>query len=108
MGKMKDKMIAEAEYQRLKSCTEYASYACAGHAAYSDELEKRMDIVGQNGNDGNHYSSVKIDPARLIADIFDWVDLASIPLHIKEDMVQYLVDRGWTEHAETGAWYPGE
>jgi len=22
---------------------------------YSEELEKRMDIIGQNGNDGEHY-----------------------------------------------------
>lgn len=27
---------------------------------YSDEIEKRMNIVGQNGNDGEHYEMPKI------------------------------------------------
>ena len=29
---------------------------------YSDEDEKRMDVIGQNGNDGLHYEGTKKDP----------------------------------------------
>lgn len=27
---------------------------------YSDEIEKRMNIIGQNGNDGEHYKNEKL------------------------------------------------
>ena len=27
---------------------------------YSDEIEKRMNIIGQNGNDGKHYKNEKL------------------------------------------------
>ena len=28
---------------------------CAAHSFYSDELEERMNVIGQNGNTGEHY-----------------------------------------------------
>jgi len=38
---------------------------CVGHDAASweqeDELNKRMDIIGQNGNTGEHYTDVEYD-----------------------------------------------
>ena len=30
---------------------------------YTEEDEKRMEIIGQNGNDGEHYKEIKIDPS---------------------------------------------
>ena len=30
---------------------------CAMHAYEEDELEERMDVIGQNGNDGLHYQA---------------------------------------------------
>ena len=30
---------------------------------YTEEDEKRMEIIGQNGNDGEHYKDLKIDPS---------------------------------------------
>jgi hypothetical protein len=38
---------------------------CVGHDAASweheDELNKRMDVIGQNGNTGEHYTDVEFD-----------------------------------------------
>ena len=33
----------------------YHDIVLHGHELYSEEDEKRMDVVGQNGNDGMHY-----------------------------------------------------
>jgi hypothetical protein len=30
---------------------------------YTEEDEKRMEIIGQNGNDGEHYKEIKVDPS---------------------------------------------
>lgn len=47
------------EAHRRDGWTQEAIQAAAlkrhGHELYSEEDEKRMDVVGQNGNDGTHY-----------------------------------------------------
>jgi len=35
---------------------------------YNEEDEKRMDIIGQNGNEGNHYDKEVVDPEIVTAD----------------------------------------
>jgi hypothetical protein len=50
---------AREELQDLSEEDIIRKSACAAHAVQQDEdeLEERMNIVGQNGNDGLHYES---------------------------------------------------
>jgi hypothetical protein len=36
-----------------------------------DELNKRIDIIGQNGNDGLHYDEIDKNKNNLIGEFFD-------------------------------------
>ena len=57
-----DDQIQHCEYSGLPSVKAYDNKKvtpCVGHDVASweheDELNKRMDIIGQNGNEGSHY-----------------------------------------------------
>jgi DNA-binding PadR family transcriptional regulator len=52
----------EALKNNLEKVNDYKVSPCVGHEIASweeEELAKRMDIIGQNGNEGLHYN---IDP----------------------------------------------
>lgn len=44
----------------LKLSTELENFAKTRNSEtwYNDEIEKRMNIIGQNGNDGEHYKNI--------------------------------------------------
>ena len=53
----------DVEIEKSLSAYPESNGPCAGHNSYSEEQERRMDIIGQNGNDGLHYSvDYSIDP----------------------------------------------
>ena len=47
---------------------------CQAHAYEIDEDEKRMDIIGQNGNDGEHYEELNRGNWWGLADDWDTED----------------------------------
>ena len=44
----------------LASLEEQAKYT-NWEEEYTDEDEKRMDVIGQNGNDGEHYNKIELE-----------------------------------------------
>lgn len=55
-----------------------------------DEVEKRMDVIGQNGNDGEHYDTFKeaidqIETATLDLNTMERVDNVNHPEHYQSD-----------------------
>ena len=63
------------EYSGLPSVKAYEKVApCVGHDAASwdeEEAERRMDIIGQNGNEGLHYHSHHVTNEEADEDAFN-------------------------------------
>jgi len=59
---LSDKEYLSLFEDNLKLTTQVENFAKTriSESWYSDEIEKRMNIVGQNGNDGEHYEMPKI------------------------------------------------
>lgn len=51
----KKEAIAAAQAVIAAAQEQYHGAVLHGHELYSEEDEKRMDVVGSNGNDGEHY-----------------------------------------------------
>tara|TARA_B100002019_G_C21240649_1_gene585352 strand:+ start:324 stop:704 length:381 start_codon:yes stop_codon:yes gene_type:complete len=69
---------------------------CQAHAYEIDDDEKRMDIIGQNGNDGEHYEELQRSNWWGLADDWDTED------EWEKDEKVYKVDGRHPEPDATG------
>jgi hypothetical protein len=64
----------------------------------------RIDIIGQNGNEGDHYMSEKEE--QLIVDLIGIIDGEHVNdgADILDRAEAFLFRRGWTRDKVTGRW----
>lgn len=82
-------MIKQMKFCTVPDCT-YPEGQCSG-ACWSDD-EARMDIIGQNGNDGDHYDAVDTAefPPHLHYQALHAVDMINHPPHYTQGGIECI------------------